>query len=558
MISAIGYVRRSTTKQETSLEEQRAEIEKYASVNGYCVVRWYTESISGATADDRPEFQRMVADADTKRDFSVVLCWNSARFGRMDPDEIAHYRFLLKRLNVSVVYIAEENIEGDAGNIFQTVRSIQNHSYLKTLSRDVTRGALHTFQNGGLPGRTAPYGFDRMLVDDHGKPQQRLKRGQRVFIQKGWKMTLVPNDDGVEVSTVREIYETYHKEEVGCSEIANRLHIRGVPAPRGGEWSSSTIIWILQNPIYKGILSYGVVTLGKFHRISGDSVIAAPKDSKTTRNSVENCVQRFTPELAIVPLDLWDDVNRKRQSRALDKAQRARGRSKSRPLSGIAICGNCNGPMLGMRHGGKNRVDRCYVCARHFRNKTCSRNSIREERLHKLVRDIVVDRIFRGGELERLTEVIKQKLQLRGASDNSSEIKRQLAEAKSSLVKAAKNMLSADSDNLPDLNKAMTEIRQRVRSLEAELSEVQRQTDPQVLIQKIISKAKQLLIELFDGDIDRLRSVMGKLVKKIDLKFKPITYGKRSLHQVSECDIYLFDDLTTEQLGNPISIAQVF
>lgn len=97
MTRAAGHLRRSTTKQEKSIDEQRQEIKQYAATHGLIVVRWCEDSISGATGEERPEFLRMVRDADTKRDFSIVLCWNSARFGRMGPDEDAHYRHYLTK-----------------------------------------------------------------------------------------------------------------------------------------------------------------------------------------------------------------------------------------------------------------------------------------------------------------------------------------------------------------------------------------------------------------------------------------------------------------------------
>ncbi len=551
MIPAVAYLRRSTTKQDTSLDDQRCEIERFAAAKCFSIVRLYVDSISGATGDERPEFLRMVEDAETKHDFSVVLCWNSARFGRMEADEVAHYRFLLKRTGVSVMYVAEDNIEGDAGAFLQAARSIQNRAYLKTLSRDVSRGALYSFQNGGLPGRRAPYGFDRMLLDENGKQKQRLKHGERVLIQKGWKMTLVPNDDGVEAVVVREIFESYVREEIGCSEIANRLHKRGVRPPRGPEWSSSTVLCMLKNPLYKGIICYGRVTIGKFHRVAGNGVDSAPEDGRQIRNPIERCATRIVPELALVTSEVWDSANRKRESRALDRSRRARGRGQTHPLSGIAKCADCDGPMLGMRHSGKNRTDHCYVCARHFRNKTCHRNSVCEDRLHKVIRDLIMNRVLHGGDLDGLRAAVERRVESRSAPDNSSDVKRQLADARSALDRAAQNLIQANPENVPVLDKAMTTLRQRVQSLESQLTAARSQTDPKALVEAIMSNAKRLLGDLFKSERSRLRAIMSEVVQRIELKFVPVAWGKKQVQHVATCDVYLRGCITTEQFGNP-------
>jgi DNA invertase Pin-like site-specific DNA recombinase len=52
LITAVGYLRMSTDKQETSPEQQRAEIEKYAAQHGYQVMRWYADlGVSGDKTD---------------------------------------------------------------------------------------------------------------------------------------------------------------------------------------------------------------------------------------------------------------------------------------------------------------------------------------------------------------------------------------------------------------------------------------------------------------------------------------------------------------------------
>ena len=55
---AVGYIRRSSSKQEKSLAEQRREIETYAERQGYSIIRWYEDdAISGDVIEVRRDFQ---------------------------------------------------------------------------------------------------------------------------------------------------------------------------------------------------------------------------------------------------------------------------------------------------------------------------------------------------------------------------------------------------------------------------------------------------------------------------------------------------------------------
>src|SRR5262245_40061156 len=111
---AVGYLRRSTDRQDQSLPDQQAALEVYAQANGFEILRFYTDdAISGTSAENRAQFQKMIADATNGHsDFRFVLCYDVKRFSRGDNDEAGYYRHILRKKGVDVVY-ASENFSGD-------------------------------------------------------------------------------------------------------------------------------------------------------------------------------------------------------------------------------------------------------------------------------------------------------------------------------------------------------------------------------------------------------------------------------------------------------------
>ena len=95
---AVGYLRRSTDRQEQSIPDQRKAIERYAAKHGLELAQFFVDdAISGTSATRRPAFQEIVGQAqEERRQFSYVIVYYVKRFGRLDNDEAGYNCHILR------------------------------------------------------------------------------------------------------------------------------------------------------------------------------------------------------------------------------------------------------------------------------------------------------------------------------------------------------------------------------------------------------------------------------------------------------------------------------
>ena len=98
--NAIGYIRCSTVGQvgedKYGLEAQKEAILSYAHVNGYRIVEWCKDVISGVK-EDRPAFNTLLYASDVSNPpYEAVICFKSDRVAR-DIKLYFYFLFLLER-----------------------------------------------------------------------------------------------------------------------------------------------------------------------------------------------------------------------------------------------------------------------------------------------------------------------------------------------------------------------------------------------------------------------------------------------------------------------------
>jgi len=138
---------------------------------------------------------------------------------------------------------------------FERFRAAQ---FSKELSVKVSHGCIRIAQQGFWVGGSAPYGYNRLLLDEARKPLHVLEHHQKKGIQnQRVTLTFGPEE---QVATVRRIFHEFIETHRNTEQIADGLNRDGSRSALGGLWNSCKVRKILTNVMYAGTLVYNKTT----------------------------------------------------------------------------------------------------------------------------------------------------------------------------------------------------------------------------------------------------------------------------------------------------------
>ena len=530
--SAAIYLRRSTDRQEKSLEDQRREILRYASEHGFGIAAEFVDDgVSGTSGETRKGFLAMLDEAKSPgRAWQSILVWDIKRFGRMSSDEVGYYRWLFKQAGVEIIYTSEGFTGTSADKFLRFFKQEAARDESATLSKAVIRGLVSLADQGWWPGGMAPYGYDlghfdqagrlfqivrytgardKLILDPEGRPIRTVRRGQKVKGSHAEHTRLLPSlPERVEV--VRRIFDWYAGgSSLGFKSIADRLNREGVVSPKGKGWALSSIRVILMNPVYIGRVVWNRRSMGKFHRIADRREVErdgcgkrrvdwnAPEDWLVYENAHEPLVARAIFERA--------------QRIMKERADRARatgfltGKAKVSPylLSGLMKCGACGGSMHGRTTWkGKRRKDgsrigtRYYVCGAAITKgkAVCQPIQFAQEPLDEFVVDLVGKRMAAFlGENGRamLRGLVERELEteVEDPGPEMRELRAHLA-ALSTKIDSVIDLAVSSPENKDLLTDRLGRLRRDKQQIESRLSELAeaptRAFDPEAAVDIIL------------------------------------------------------------------------
>jgi DNA invertase Pin-like site-specific DNA recombinase len=291
LIAAAKYLRMSTESQQYSLANQTAAIAEYAKVHGFTIVRVYSdEARSGLTLQGRRGLRQLVSDVVSRaeHEYFAILVYDVSRWGRFqDTDESAHYEFLCKSSGVPVHYCAEpfKNDNTLANSLMKAVKRSLAGEFSRELGVKVHEGKSRIAAQGFHVGGRTPFGLRRQIVSDDAGRCRVLETGERKNLRSE-RLTLVPGPS-VEVDCIREIFGRLIDDGMTAREIGRDLNLRNIKL-RGRRWTKELIEYVLTNPEYAGVSTWGRTS----QRLKAPPVKLSPDQWILKPNSFDPIISR--------------------------------------------------------------------------------------------------------------------------------------------------------------------------------------------------------------------------------------------------------------------------
>lgn len=303
---------------ESSIDQQLRLLNDRAEKEGWQVVSTITDKgMSGATRF-RPGWHQLI-HAIQNREFDILLTESLDRLSR-DMEDIAYLFKRCRHYGIRIVTL----LEGDEiSEIHIGMKGTMSAIYLKDLGRRAHRGLeQRAIQGESTGGRSYGYKIE---------PRYDAK-GNRIG-------GIISVDEGQAPHVVR-IFEDYADKGKSPKKIAAELNREGIPGPRGGTWSASTIYGnrrrmtgLLLNQAYIGRKVWAKQSFFK--------------DPDTGRgngrlNDESKWIYADVPEQRIIDDELWERA----QARMKELAARGDYGQQRRPqklFSFLLKCGECGG-----------------------------------------------------------------------------------------------------------------------------------------------------------------------------------------------------------------------
>ena len=145
---------------------------------------------------------------------------------------------MLRHKGVRVVSITEHADDTPTGKLMEAIIESVDEFYSENLAQEVTRGMREASSRGFWISSHAPYGYNRVMVQDGPKKRPTLE---------------------IDPDASRIVKRMFDMAEAGNGtlEIIRTLNNEGIASPRGKLWARTSVHNILTNEAYTGTLVRG-------------------------------------------------------------------------------------------------------------------------------------------------------------------------------------------------------------------------------------------------------------------------------------------------------------
>lgn len=346
--SALGviYARYSSHSQrEVSIRQQVDDCLRYAARQNIYIVACYADRHLTGRTDRRPDFHRMLRDAENLG-WAFVVTWKNDRFARNRYDA-AIYKAKLKKCGVRCLYSQEDIPAGPEGILLEAMLEGDAEYRSVAMAEDIKRGLAYNAANCMVTG-SIPFGY---------------RRGE------DYRLELDPDRAPI----VKEIFDRFLA-GWQFSAIAEDLNRRGIVTATGGQWNKGSFHRLLKNERYTGVYIYGDV------RVEGGVPM-------------------------IISREEWLVAQRQLQTKKHPQGRPTRRADYL--LTGKLFCGRCGSPMVGISGTGKSgEKHHYYACQGRRVDHKCQKKNVRRDWIEDQVCRLAMGVILKDSVIEWMADSV--------------------------------------------------------------------------------------------------------------------------------------------------------
>ena len=325
MKKAVAYMRYSSHNQtEQSIEGQERCIKEYAALHEINIIATYVDRAKSGVTDNRPEFKKMLRDADAQT-FDYVLIYSTDRFARNRFDAATHKKYLAD-LGVQVISVSENIVSGTAeGVLIESIFEGFAEYYSLELSRKVRRGNKESYKKGLFTGGVVTYGWD--------------VRDKKLFV------------NNEEASAIKYFADNL-SETKGAAEVIRELNNKGYRTKKGKPLNYNLFYRLFNCEKLIGKIEHDGVIYDNIY-----PPILSEQQLLKTRNTLQILSKRNPSS-----------------------------RSKIDYLLSLKLyCGECGSPMHGSSGSGRKQTYYYYLCKNREIEKSCTKSYEKKDYLENYV-----------------------------------------------------------------------------------------------------------------------------------------------------------------------------
>ena len=411
------------------------------------------DGFSGSTFE-RPGFQKMIEDVKAGRTDCIVVK-DLSRFGRNYLDAGEYIEKIFPFLGVRFIAV-NDNYDSlgekkSSDDLIIPFKNLINEAYCRDISMKIRSQLEIKRKNGQFLGSFAAFGY---LKDEQDKNKLVVDQYAADIVRDifKWKLEgISPQDIADALNKLGILSPMEYKRSLGMK------YTTSFKTSAKAAWSAGTVIRILKNPIYTGVLIQGKETTPsyKVHK----RIAKAKSEWTVIEDSHEAIISEI--DFDSVQKVLKCDTRRSPDDKAVGL------------FSGMLFCGDCGASMVRKTVPAGEKKYVYYVCSAHKQDKSCSPHRMRDIALEEIVLDSLrqhIREVVNMSELMNITDTAP----LRTAQ--AQKVQRQLDKKREEYEKLQKLLMSL-YENLTDGVIDREEYARLKASFTARADEAEKQMD---------------------------------------------------------------------------------